>query len=83
MSRGKDAGSVDIGHIGATEDAAARRPTRSGGTDLILKREGRERSERRGALPPAEIAAQIVDRLGSALQRFEALAAELETPSAE
>jgi type I restriction enzyme M protein len=29
-------------------------------------------------LPPAEIAAQIVDRLGSALQRFEALAAELE-----
>jgi hypothetical protein len=29
-------------------------------------------------LPPAELAAQIVEKLGSALQRFEALAADLE-----
>ena len=33
-------------------------------------------------LPPAEIAAQIVARLGSALERFESVAAELENGSA-
>ena len=33
-SRGKDAGSPDSGTIGATEDAASRRPAKRGGTAL-------------------------------------------------
>jgi hypothetical protein len=33
--RGKDAGSVDSGSIGATEDAASGRPARPGGTTCI------------------------------------------------
>src|SRR5436305_7602512 len=37
-SRGKDAGSPDSSTIGATEDAASRRPARPGGTRLIVKR---------------------------------------------
>ena len=36
-SRGKDAGSPDSGAIGATEDAASRRPARRGGTVLSVR----------------------------------------------
>jgi hypothetical protein len=37
-ARGKDAGSPHMQAVGATEDAAARRPARPGGTRLIVKR---------------------------------------------
>jgi type I restriction enzyme M protein len=79
------------GQIGERAESEAFKPWRYDeiaarpGFSLDLWASVKDENSANGAalLPPAEIAVQIVERLGSALQRFEVLAAELENPLAD